>query len=112
MAGDTIWVIVVFNERRIRGEWITALSAEEMVGVVVAAQSHDGGTFDWCFTIVTTWREELVIVEMTEKLEVVIALDEILDLWVVRLKVWHECVDTIATSILGFRIEGDTFETC
>lgn len=53
-----------------------------------------------------------MIVEMTEKLKVVVALDEILDLRVVRLKVWHECIDAIATSILGFRIEGDTFETC
>lgn len=62
MAGDTIWVIVMFDERRIGGEWIAAFSAEEMVSMVVAAQSHDDGTFNWCFAIVTTRREEFMVI--------------------------------------------------
>lgn len=49
---------------------------------------------------------------MAEELEVVITLNEMLNLRVVRLQMWHECIDSIATGILGFRVEGDTFKTC
>lgn len=54
-----------------------------MVGVVVAAEREYYLTLDGSFARVAAWREELVEIEVTEEMEVIIAVDNVEKLWVV-----------------------------